>query len=537
MHVFQYLTLFECLQFTTVNRTSLLQMEPEIQKRRRVQFLCRHEELVRQVDTPQGPKLCCVRIRPVVNLDHIEENSVATGAATAAAVAAIARTKRGDPMAVVVGGCTDQRHPLLQPLGISSHQTEQWFVLPSARERMQGLHRSLPASHPMNDQVRELKLELEKVRREERVKEDLKHDSDSKNKNDADKIADNNATFPELLSRLRDATKAHRLHASLLKRCTIDLDPAPSPLSIYQNYNHQQSTGTNQRELTVTLDQYMGDVMSAYYLTGHSLAGIIEGGPSFDQWVEEHLPSLVRDDDSGQDTKTNCKQLDAPNRWYQMWIFLHSSMLRTTPLTVDQGQRQLGVLPLAGIRFDLNGDAAMQLNRNNINNNDQEVASSLTTAAPETTSIAWFRPPLCYSVGVVDAASLLHNNPSMPDHMQRIIGSLGDPLNVGWHKTTLNQFGPLGPAFRGRDSVTTQIMTPFSLTGLLKSNSQLLLTDPYFGLDTDIDRNVWGAANGGRYLADDDALMKWATDLQRESRRARPLTVLPPLVSISLLDL
>ena len=111
--------------------------------------------------------------------------------------------------------------------------------------------------------------------------------------------------------------------------------------------------------------------------------------------------------------------------------------------------------------------------------------------------------------------------------MRRVFGSIGDPLHVGLLQTTLNHFGPLGPTFRGRDSVTTQTMSPYTLIGLLMDNSRLLLTDPYFGLNEN-----GGRAMMGRFLSDDDALLKWVTDLRQESKRVRPMTVLPPLVTI-----
>ena len=533
-HIFKYLTLYECLTCLPVSKATFVQLIPELKRRRNVQFLTNHQELLRQVDTSEGRKIVCVKVQPVTASTNDGREDARN-----------ANSNNADFN-------DDNNRPYLQPLLISEEKTEQFFTLPTVRLRIIRLHRSLPASHPLNNDVRDLKVNLEKAWREERRRDkDCTADEDDDNNNNVktkgtkgdDTVSDRRVS--DLLELLRDVTTAHRLHSSLLRRCTVDLDPNPSSLSIYDHYNHQATPDRNRRDLTVTLDQYMGDVIAAYYLTAHSFSGIVEG-PSFaTEWVDGDLALLAKFQDGRLDNvdikvRRNDQQ-QAPYRWYKLWIFLHSVLLRNLPLTFEQADEHVRLGPVAGIRFEHQTSEAVETtNNDNDGETETNIADNETTdsvnSSPAMRKIPWFRPPVCFSLGVVDHNAILHNKASPTDYVDRIFGKLADTVHVGMHQTTLNHFGPLGPAFRGRDNVTTQTMSPFTLIGLLTNHCRLLLTDPYFGLRNN-EQAVQSESKMGRFLSNNDALMKWVTDTLNESRRVRPMTVLPPLVTIRVTDL
>jgi len=110
---------------------------------------------------------------------------------------------------------------------------------------------------------------------------------------------------------------------------------------------------------------------------------------------------------------------------------------------------------------------------------------------------------------------------------------------IGVLETTLNHFGPLGPSFRGRDRVTTQVMLPHKLYVSLLRNSLLSWTlnnrrlQTYMGLNREYitDLRLW--------LGDSDnrGVMHWMKLLQDQSRKTRPMTVQPPLVTIRMITL
>ena len=606
-HIFQYLPLHDlCCGCSTVSRTTLeYEVIPEIKRRRFQQFLTRHEEYVEQIETSDGPKLVCTNVRPT----HSRSSSRSGGndddddrhERRISADKTKTKTKTGDRSSSSSVGESDTttttttnetNYPFLHSLKVSSDNNNssnnnkkksgQWNLLPSVFERIEHLHRSIPSSHALNGEVRCLKVDLERVRREvkteinnninnNKIKNDSNNDNDDDNVNasqkkesDSETVAVGNSsssssnhkkkTIQELLDMLKDATRAHQLHSSLLRRCTVGLDPQPSSLTLYNHYNHQTTPGAvshRRNDLTVLLDEYMGDVVACYYLSAHSLAGIVEGGPTITEWVGNQLAPMV-ERTSEKYKKRNSKPYD----WYKLWVFLHSNLLRNIPLTLEQAEQRVRLGPLAGIMFetiqvrndltlrqvdniDGHNQDNMQQNRNATGIEANRGARLDGANSPPTRKVThWFRPPLCFSTGIVDQAQIVHNNASPAvDYINQIFGSnMRDPVNVGMHQTTMNHFGPLGPAFRGRDNVTTQTMSPYTLIGLLANHSRLLLMDPYFGLNSN-QRSGDNVSRFGRFLSDNDALLKWLTDLRHESSRVRPMTVLPPLVTIRVSEL
>merc|ERR1712183_887438 len=78
---------------------------------------------------------------------------------------------------------------------------------------------------------------------------------------------------------------------------------------------------------------------------------------------------------------------------------------------------------------------------------------------------------------------------------------------IGILQTTVNDFGPLGPTFRGRDRVSTQLMLPHKLYVILLRNSLLSWTLNNNRLRNYVDRDHY------REYVDD--LRRWLNDSDR----------------------
>ncbi|KAL3912940.1 MAG: hypothetical protein SGARI_000903 [Bacillariaceae sp.] len=263
--IFQFLSLKECLVLAAASRGCLRIIMPELQARRRVQFLCRHEQqnaLCRE--TPP-------RIRPVP-LDAPAPTSDT---------------------------------PFLHPIETVQNDPEFWCLMPSVKERLESLYSALPAEHPMNEDLRLLVLDLQ--------------DGDDDNTRFAVERNENN-----LVTKLQDVARAHRLHATMLRRCTVDVNP--DLFTTQSIYTTAENANTDLR-LTISLARYVGDVSLASTLMAHSagLMGIVEGGPSLGLWVER-LKNLEPDNAVIKDTKS----------WYQIMVYLHAAVLRTSLSNASQ---------------------------------------------------------------------------------------------------------------------------------------------------------------------------------------------------------
>jgi hypothetical protein len=90
----------------------------------------------------------------------------------------------------------------------------------------------------------------------------------------------------------------------------------------------------------------MSDVLCAFYRMGPVVAGVVEGSPTEEAWLDSILSALP--------------SMASLNRWasvdicYRAWIYLHSTLLRLAPFTREE-QVRLGIassLPAGSIDDD-----------------------------------------------------------------------------------------------------------------------------------------------------------------------------------------
>lgn len=251
----------------------------------------------------------------------------------------------------------------------------------------------------------------------------------------------------------------------MLSRVTVLANPP--------HYAHATLGGGEENVLSVPLERYIGDVLCAYYLMGHE--NLIEGGLPESQLIQ----SIAKEFEIEADQVDADPTLDAiptssvsASSWYRTWVFIHSSVLRLAPFSWTQ-QSRLGIF---------------------------------TSPQPPPVDVALgtlFRPPEaftgCCKLAVMRTLSRLTNFSSL--------------------KVRFNNFGPLGPAFRGRDLVESISYHPVSVMGMCIFFQQEQLDDcsrPFV--------RAW--AN------EEDAVIQCLLLLHEQSRKIRPMTVLPPLVSL-----
>jgi len=330
----------------------------------------------------------------------------------------------------------------LQPL---EHDGQSWHLLPSVAERVEGMYRALPQTHFGKDLARELMLDLQEDRDEE------------------DDIA---ADFPTGIDLLRSYTKAHRLHDHLLSQSTLHCNP-PNQENVHDDM-----------AMTVTLDQYMGDVLIAYYLMAHSIADLIEGNSNHDysQWAQR-LESDIQTE----------HQSATPKQGYRQWIYIHSTLLRTLPMQTDWLAR-MKLFPICGITC----------------------TTPTTTSDDPTSEVECMIPPFPFMEQITTTRNLLRT-------------LAGPAPRILWRNSTrVDDFGPLGPAFRGRDRVRILDMNPGRLLRHVGTyNSLYCLCDsvPIVVI------NAW--------LQQSEEEASWMLNLSTECYRSRPMSVLPPMVMIA----
>jgi hypothetical protein len=248
------------------------------------------------------------------------------------------------------------------------------------------------------------------------------------------------------------------------------------PRPVPQDFRSQARQLPDSTCLSVSLERYLGDVLIACYLMAHSIAGLVrEGAPTEANWVQQLQdtvfsppPSLDTDDDffddDSDDDYEEQQQQQCPPRldaagWYHVWVYYHSTLLRISLLTRDQ-QERLGIDDSSGI-------------------------------------------PL--PGGLVQPHA-----PFYGSRMQLMLISVQPRAAM---RTTLNQFGPLGPAFRGRDEMTSRVMEA---------------DDIVYGINSAISTGMASAS----LLPPNPQVLQWMRGLYQECRRTRPMTVAPPLVTI-----
>ena len=328
-----------------------------------------------------------------------------------------------------------------------------WHFLPSAAERLKGLYRALPQSHTGKDLARQLMFDTKK------------NEGENDNGDEENISADD---VPSCLQLLQGLSKAHRIHDQLLSQSTIHSRP-PTEVG-----------AGNVDSLSVTLDQYMGDVLIATYLMSHSIAGLVEGNPNhnYTSWTAG-LEAEARDTP------------ESINSGYRQWIYMHSTILRTLPQQTSWLNR-MKLYPICGERGE----------------------TVFPVAGEESVKIEFMYPPLPF-------LNDTHTNATV--NLLKVLA--GPRRRTHWsHSTRLADFGPLGPAFRGRDDVRFLSMTPGNILkhlGMFNALCRATGSDRPPKVLTD----VW--------LTRSEEESEWMLCLSKECYRNRPMTVQPPLVTIS----
>jgi hypothetical protein len=228
--------------------------------------------------------------------------------------------------------------------------------------------------------------------------------------------------------------------------------------------------------LSVELRRYIGDVLCAFYLMGHSAAHIIEGGPTEEDWIgiiQSEIPCLV---EGGDDAQGFTAVGAAASTWYRCWIFVHSTLLRTAPFTWGQQVR----LRIAKGVIDVPGDLRLRQHR-----------------------------------------------PFAGFDKTRFMRRLALLTNFESLKVNFIDFGPLGPTFRGRDLIQSHTVFPSSALGVaicFSDWSQADYDESYIDGSPPAFLHSWSAGQ--------DSIIQWLLLLHTESTRSRPITVAPHLVTI-----
>ena len=352
-------------------------------------------------------------------------------------------------------------------------------LLPTVRDRIESLHKILPNSHPQATSVLDL---LQTIR-------DIHKDDTQHKRKDLPHRPLLKLGFQSAFHAFKKLILSHKRHAILLAQ-SIQSDPGHCD----RGYRHGISGESHSKDgsiLTVTLERYVGDVLCAFYLMGHSAANIIEGGPSENHWmdaIEAELPCLTTSQLDEFEPQTPLGV--TASTWYRCWIFVQSSLLRIAHFTWGQ-QIRLGI------------------------------------ASPMPTSSS--------SQGILDVAegSLLRpHKPFAGREKSSFMRRLTQVTNFRPLRVTFNDFGPLGPSFRGRDLIQSHTIYPATAMGViiyfdgLNPEEYAKYTQGPIPTFLPFLRN-WSASQ--------DAVIQWLLELHTESSKTRPMTVAPPLVTIKCL--
>ena len=322
--------------------------------------------------------------------------------------------------------------------------------------------KSFVVSHPLYARVRELHDLLTSI-----------EDADERNKASIgiegltfDDVAvewhDSAASFEGSILEMRRASRAHRLHSNIL-------DAAIRPHLLEE----KQPTSYGTTSVIVPLDRYVGDVLVAYFFMSHRISGLVESGPSEEIWMDEILSSV---------TGRSAVPVTALS-WYKTWIFLHSTVLRTAPFLPEHAAL-LGIEPRRTAR---DGNAEL---------------------VTDTLGLPPLIPPTPPFVGLGKRI------------MMSRLSQLGDEAPV---KITKNSFGGLGPAFRGRDHVSSETVWPKRAISVvnafweLSPSAYLTATNPALL----------------RWREGTEAGIRWLIDVHTEAGKTRPMTVVPPFITVT----
>ena len=237
------------------------------------------------------------------------------------------------------------------------------FVLPSVLKRLQCLKKFLSlTSHPLYEMVSNLIVSFRGEVSKKRFRSDEWSD----------------VSFELIFADLKTLTHPFCLHYQMLKRALFSNPPLK----------------TSNGEYAIPLSRYLGDVLAATILLGHEAAGFMEGGKRQElKWILRAFAIL-----QGQSARK-----DRALENYRRWVYLHSTVLRTAPLSGKQ-MMHMGLV-------------------------NEDILNDLY-------------PP---EINEEDKAEWLICQPQPCKCNRKFIRFNEDPLQIKIH-----EFGPLGPAYRGR---------------------------------------------------------------------------------------
>lgn len=325
------------------------------------------------------------------------------------------------------------------------------YRIPSALERLKCLFKSLNVLHPHRKSVYDLIVEIESC-------------CDDNVDDDGGMDTKDSSQFETLFQAMRKQIQGHKLHGKILKRVL---------------YN---DAIMDKHELhgKVPLFVYLGDLLIVYFCMSHSSSSVIEG-VSETKWMKSLFQKMERLEAS-QDRMGTQRNLET-NDWYQLYLFFHTSFLRTLPLGLQM--IKLGIVTEAMIYSMIGG-----MNYHN---------SSLI-------------PQPKAFMGIPKEHLIL----KILEHQKQC--SL---------TCTVYEFGPLGPAFRGRDNVTHIYFNP--LDRAAEGIITLEHTDAA-SLYADVDP-VLQALRENSFVPALTLMRAF-----RESKKLHPMNVKPPHVAFDLLQ-
>jgi hypothetical protein len=344
--------------------------------------------------------------------------------------------------------------------------SQEVHVLPTIRDRIQSLWSVLSSAHPLAASANALLSAVKEITTDGNDVSEPTVDPQSWG-----------VDFPSILATQTELVLPHKLHARLLRQAIQS-----QPTHCDMGYRHGISGGSQSNDghvLTVELRRYIGDVLCAFYLMGHSAANIIEGGPTENDWIDiiqSEIPCLVAGEVSVDDQSLTAVGV-AASTWYRCWVFVQSTLLRTAPFTWGQ---QVRLCIGTGILDSFPGDMRLRQHR----------------------PFAGFDKTL-----FMRRLALLTNFESL--------------------RVNFNDFGPLGPMFRGRDLIQSHTVYPSSPLGVaicFSDWSQAEYEESYTDGALPAFLHSWSSGQ--------DAIIQWLLVLHTESTKSRPITVAPHLVTI-----
>ena len=196
--------------------------------------------------------------------------------------------------------------------------------LPSVLDRLRSLYRVMSSSHSMYSLIGQL---IKSLDQGEEDGDDTGQEGEITLKQQEGSDVEN--SFHLLFASFRKMLSTHRLHSLILQsvlRCTMITGQQKCE---NQRCWHRLHDSGNAVDLH--FDQYLGDVYIVYILLGNISSGLVEG-VSEKKWLQ----SLNADWNESELTDTSQMPPFEARVWYRSWIFLHSTLLRSTPLTSDE---------------------------------------------------------------------------------------------------------------------------------------------------------------------------------------------------------